>query len=140
MNDEWVNVGGGDGFYSAQDPNDPNTVYAESQGGSMSRVNVATGERTQLTKPSWRNRYRQFEDSIIVVRGDTMIPISKEIQRKLDELRKRASADSIDWDLRFNWNTPFFISPHNSNVFYAAGNRVLKSTKRGDDPSSWVVR
>ena len=129
----WFNVGGGDGFYSAQDPNDPNTVYAESQGGSMSRVNVATGERTQLTKPSWRNRYRQFEDSIIVVRGDTMIPISKEIQRKLDELRKRASADSIDTDLRFNWNTPFFISPHNSSVFYAAGNRVLKSTNRGEN-------
>jgi photosystem II stability/assembly factor-like uncharacterized protein len=129
----WFNVGGGDGFYSAQDPNDPNTVYAESQGGAMSRVNVATGERTQLTKPSWRDRYRQFEDSIIVVRGDTMIPISKEIQRKLDELRKRASTDSIDWDLRFNWNTPFFISPHNSNVFYAAGNRVLKSTNRGEN-------
>jgi hypothetical protein len=132
-NSMWFNVGGGDGFYSAQDPNDPNTVYSESQGGSMSRVNVATGERTQLSKPNWRTRYRQFEDSIIVERGDTMIPVSKEIQRKLDDLRKRASTDSIDWDLRFNWNTPFFISPHNSNVFYAGSNKVLKSTNRGDN-------
>ncbi len=28
----WYIVGGGDGFYTAQDPTDPNTVYAESQG------------------------------------------------------------------------------------------------------------
>jgi photosystem II stability/assembly factor-like uncharacterized protein len=132
-NSMWFNVGGGDGFYSAQDPNDPNTVYSESQGGSMSRVNVATGERTQLSKPNWRNRYRQFEDSIIIERGDTMVPVSKEVQRKLDDLRKRASADSIDWDLRFNWNTPFFISPHNPDVMYVGGNKVLKSTQRGDN-------
>ena len=129
----WFNVGGGDGFYTAQDPNDANTVYTESQGGSMNRVNVETGERTQLTKPSWRNRYKQFEDSIIITRGDTLQPASREAQRRVDELRKRAATDSTDWDIRFNWNTPFLISPHNSNVFYAAGNRVLKSTNRGEN-------
>jgi hypothetical protein len=129
----WFNVGGGDGFYTAQDPNDPNTVYSESQGGNMSRVNVATGERTPLTKPSWRNRYRQFEDSIIVARGDTTQPAPREVQRRVDDLRRRAATDSIEWDVRFNWNTPFFISPHNSNVFYAAGSKVLKSTNRGDN-------
>jgi len=35
--------------------------------------------------------------------------------------------------MRFNWNAPFFISPHNPAVIYFAGNRVLKSVKRGDD-------
>ncbi|HET7186991.1 MAG TPA: hypothetical protein VFI52_02495 [Gemmatimonadaceae bacterium] len=128
----WFNVGGGDGFYTAQDPTDPNTVYSESQGGNMSRVNVATGERTPLTKPSWRNRYRQFEDSIIITRGDTTQPASRDVQRRVEDLRRRAAADSIDWDVRFNWNTPFFISPHNSSVFYAAGSKVLKSTNRGE--------
>src|SRR5690606_16452297 len=37
------------------------------------------------------------------------------------------------FDLRWNWNTPFFLSPHNADVFYAGSNRVMKSTKRGDD-------
>ncbi len=99
----------------------------------MSRVNVATGERTSLTKPSWRNRYRQFEDSIIITRGDTTQSAPREVQRRVEELRRRAAADSTEWDVRFNWNTPFFISPHNSSVFYAAGSKVLKSTNRGDN-------
>ena len=34
---------------------------------------------------------------------------------------------------RWNWNTPFFLSPHNSTVFYAGSNRVMKSLKRGDE-------
>ena len=132
-NSMWFNVGGGDGFYTAQDPTDPNTVYSESQGGNMSRVNVVTGERTSLTKPGWRNRYRQFEDSIIVARGDTTQPVPRDAQRRVDDLRRRAAVDSTEWDVRFNWNTPFFISPHNSSVFYAAGSKVLKSTNRGDN-------
>ena len=131
-NSMWFNVGGGDGFYTAQDPADANIVYAESQGGNMSRVNLATGERTSFTKPGWRNRYRQFEDSIIVTRGDTLQPAPREAQRRVDDLRRRGAADSTEWDIRFNWNTPFFLSPHNSSVFYAAGSKVLKSTARGD--------
>src|SRR5256885_16291506 len=29
-NADWTTVGGGDGFYTAQDPTDPNTIYVES--------------------------------------------------------------------------------------------------------------
>jgi len=36
-------------------------------------------------------------------------------------------------DLRWNWNTPFFISAHNPKIFYAGANRVLKSTNQGDN-------
>ncbi|MBC7672318.1 MAG: hypothetical protein H7247_07850, partial [Polaromonas sp.] len=132
-NSMWFNVGGGDGFWTAQDPTDPNLVYAESQGGNMQRMNVATGETVRLQKPNWRPRYRMFEDSIIVQRGDTMQPASRDLQRRIDDLRRRASADSGEMDMRFNWNTPFFLSPHNSNTFYSAGNKVLKSTSRGDN-------
>jgi hypothetical protein len=35
--------------------------------------------------------------------------------------------------LRFNWNSPFFLSPHNPSVVYFGGNRVLKSNKRGEE-------
>ena len=44
---DWFNVGGGDGFYTAQDPDDPNIVYSESQGGNASRLNIAHEARTQ---------------------------------------------------------------------------------------------
>jgi len=33
---------------------------------------------------------------------------------------------------RFNWNTPFFISPHDPTVLYMAGNYVFKLTEHGD--------
>jgi photosystem II stability/assembly factor-like uncharacterized protein len=129
----WFNVGGGDGFHSAQDPEDPDIVFVESQGGSMSRTNLRTGERTSLDKPNWRDRYREFEDSIIIVRGDTTGPATPEIERRLADLRARAAADSAERDMRWNWNTPLFLSPHDRNTLYTAGNRVLKSTNQGDD-------
>jgi len=34
---------------------------------------------------------------------------------------------------RFNWNTPFILSPHNSSIFYAAGNYVFRSVKQGTE-------
>jgi photosystem II stability/assembly factor-like uncharacterized protein len=34
---------------------------------------------------------------------------------------------------RFNWNTPFILSSHNSQIFYCGGNRVFRSIKQGDD-------
>ncbi len=34
-------------------------------------------------------------------------------------------------DYRFNWTSPLFISPHDANAIYTAGNRVFKSTDAG---------
>ncbi len=33
---------------------------------------------------------------------------------------------------RFNWNSPLIISPHNSSTIYYGGNKLFKSTDRGD--------
>ncbi len=35
---------------------------------------------------------------------------------------------------RFNWNTPFILSSHNSRILYSAGNYVFRSLDRGNDP------
>jgi hypothetical protein len=40
---DWYITTGGDGFYTVPDPNDPNTVYSESQNGGLVRYDVATG-------------------------------------------------------------------------------------------------
>lgn len=34
--------------------------------------------------------------------------------------------------LRFNWNSPFFISPHDHTTLYLGGNCVFKLTERGE--------
>ena len=49
-------------------------------------------------------------------------------------LRKalRPSAKEGQPNLRFNWNAPFFISPHNPTTLYFGGNCVFKLLDRGD--------
>ncbi len=128
----WFVTGGGDGFYTAQDQADPNVIYAESQGGAVGRLNYATGERTQIRKPSYRERYQQFEDSIVVARGDTTQPETPVMRRTIAELRNRQRDDSIVSDMRYNWETPYFLSVHAPQTLYIGGNRVLKSLDRGD--------
>lgn len=92
-NSDYQFIQGGDGFVCRVDPNDPDIVYSESQGGNMFRRNLRTGE-------------------------------GKGIRPKI-----QAGAGKY----RFNWNTPFILSNHNSHVFYAAGNYVFRSVKQGDD-------
>ncbi len=60
VNEDWVSVGGGDGFVCAVDPNDPDLVYYESQGGAMGRRNFRTGESGSIRpRPmAGRERYR----------------------------------------------------------------------------------
>ena len=91
VNEDWVFIAGGDGFVCRVDPNDPDTVYAESQGGNISRRNFRTGE------------------------GGSIRP-----QRK-----------DGDVPLRFNWNTPYILSNHNSHIFYSGAQFVFKSVKQG---------
>ncbi|HZU22224.1 MAG TPA: hypothetical protein VE998_05280 [Terriglobales bacterium] len=43
-NSDWLMVGGGDGFFVKPDPEDPNTIYTESQDGNMSRKDLRTNE------------------------------------------------------------------------------------------------
>ncbi|ULQ50988.1 VPS10 domain-containing protein [Flavihumibacter fluvii] len=41
-NGDWQAIYGGDGFWTIPDPTDPNTAYAEYQGGNMGRINLKT--------------------------------------------------------------------------------------------------
>jgi photosystem II stability/assembly factor-like uncharacterized protein len=48
INDDWLLIGGGDGFVCRPDPTDPDLVYSESQGGAIERLNLKTGKRASL--------------------------------------------------------------------------------------------
>ena len=91
VNDDWYQIQGGDGFEAVIDPNDPDTIYAESQDGNVVRVNRRTNERKTI-RP-------------LPNRGES--------------------------GYRWNWNTPIHISPHSSSTIYVGGNRIFKSTDRG---------
>jgi photosystem II stability/assembly factor-like uncharacterized protein len=132
-NFDWFTVGGGDGFYTAQDPTDPNIIYAESQGGNIRRLDYRTGESKPLVKPSWRPTYLLVEDSILADRGDTTKAETSAQKKRGAELRAMQLKDSTDLDIRFNWNTPYFISPHSASTIYIGANRVLRSSDRGDN-------
>jgi hypothetical protein len=130
-NSDWYNVGGGDGFYTAIDPEDPNTVYSESQGGNASRLNIAQNTRAVIMRGGGRDRTSIFEDSVIIARGDTTLPETPQLARRLADIRARAAADSAR-GYRFNWSTPFLLSPHSSATVYMGGSRLLKSSDHGD--------
>jgi photosystem II stability/assembly factor-like uncharacterized protein len=144
-NADWTNVNGGDGFYAAIDPTDANTVYSESQGGAIARVNLRTRDRTGI-RPGMiptaggggffgggTSVARMLEDSVILARGDTTKPATPAQQRIVDSLEARIAADTAVLSRnRFNWQTPFLISPHNPRTLYMGGQRVWKTVDRGD--------
>ncbi|MCO5295406.1 MAG: hypothetical protein M9921_00965 [Fimbriimonadaceae bacterium] len=88
---DWINVGGGDGFHVQVDPEDWATVYSESQGGAVGRIDLRGGFQRSIRPRGQRNEYR------------------------------------------FNWSTPFIISPHNAKTLYLGGNKLFKSVDRGDN-------
>ncbi len=48
INSDWINIGGGDGFYCVFDDKDKDIVYAESQEGYLHRMHLASGEVKSL--------------------------------------------------------------------------------------------
>lgn len=89
---DWQNLGGGDGFYCAIDPSDPDTAYSESQNGAIRRVHVPTGVSKSITP------------------------------------RPAPGEPPYRWD----WCTPFMLSPHNPRKILLGGNRLFISADRGD--------
>ena len=131
-NSMWFTLTGGDGFYTAMDPTDPRIMYGESQGGGMARVNVATGESVNLAKPSARTRTAAWNDTIAVLEDDSVRAATPAGKKRIADIKAMVAADSAAFALRWNWETPFFLSVHNPKTFYAASNRVMKSVDRGD--------
>jgi photosystem II stability/assembly factor-like uncharacterized protein len=48
MNGQWRNVGGSDGFCAFRDPLEKDFVYAEGQGGKLTRMSLKTGEQRDI--------------------------------------------------------------------------------------------
>ena len=94
----WEAMFGGDGFWMFPDPAAPGYLYAESQGGSIGRVNMHTHE-------------------------------TRDIQPKLG-----AGDLKLYKKLRFNWNTPIALSPHDPATLYIGAQFLFRSRDHGQ---SW---
>ncbi len=56
-------------------------------------------------------------------RFDLVTGLSKQLKPEPEDFEER---------YRFNWNSPFLISPHDSNVIYLGGNKLFISRNRGE--------
>jgi photosystem II stability/assembly factor-like uncharacterized protein len=122
VNSDWFGIGGGDGFQTAVDPTDYNIVYTESQDGSTSRYDLRTGQQ-QSIRPRGIATLGRGGGGAGGGRGGAPQPPTV------------LNAGPTDI-YRFNWNTPFQLSPHNPSIVWLGGNRLFKSYNRGD---TWIA-
>ena len=140
LNSHWYGVGGGDGFQTTSDPTAHNIIFTESQNGNTSRYDLFTGA-TQSVRPTPPSGG-----------GGASAPVACSDGRVNTGTGGRGggggggggrgggsrgnilNAQAGD-EARFNWNTPFQLSPHNPKVMWLGGARLYRSDNQGD---TWV--
>lgn len=56
------------------------------------------------------------------------------INRETDEFKRFNIKHELgDNPYRFNWQTPILLSPHNQDILYLGGNKLMRSMNQGDD-------
>lgn len=165
VNDDWFVTNGGDGFWGAADPTDPNIVYAEAQYGNMVRYDRKSGEaifirpeprEDELTyKWNWNtplaisphshtrlytvaNKVFRSDD-----RGDSWEVISKDITRQIDRntwkvMGKYWSKDAVVKDVstsQFGMGVSFDESTIKENLLYVGTDDGLIQVS--EDAKTW---
>ena len=134
LNSDWFRVGGGDGFYTANDPTDWHILYSESQDGNTSRLDLGKGTSTSI-----RPR------GPVSGRGNQAPPgtegVPPEVLAQFGFGPGAANGNVVPpppagTNFRFYWNTPFILSPHNPSTLYLGAERLFKSMDRG---STWAM-
>jgi len=143
-NAEWFGIGGGDGFYCQVDPTDYNTVYTESQNGSMSRYDLKTGRSVSVQPTMGRGRGAGGGGGGAAAGAP---PANAQLTPEQQAQQQAMAAQMAQFGggranivpplpanelLRWYWNTPIVMSPHNPQTIYTGANRFFKSTNRGD--------
>jgi hypothetical protein len=118
---DWYTIGGGDGFQPRVDPEEPAIVYAQSQEGSLNRLDLNTGRSTAI-RPRPQNT---------TVDGKPPVPSPQAAQSG-----GRGGGLGQPRLGRWHWDSPLIISPHSNRRLYYGGERLYRSDDRGD---SWVT-
>lgn len=132
LNSDWFNVGGGDGFFTGQDPNDYNIIFSESQNGNTNRLDLRTGRGGSV-----RPAAPPPPPPLDVPSGAAVPPAGGRGggaggRGGNPNVVNAAAGDQF----RYNWNTPFQLSSHNSSVMWLGGNKLFRSYDRGE---TWIA-
>lgn len=115
---DWYRVGGGDGFYTAVDPDDWMTMYSESQDGNVNRLDLRGAASTTI-RP--RPGGRLLDSPQPGQGGGPGAGLRPNVVPEAD----------APVPVRFNWNTPLVLSSHSNTTVYIAGNRLFISRDKG---------
>ena len=157
MNSDWFRVGGGDGFYTANDPTDWTILYSESQDGNTSRVDLRAGRSTPIRPrgPQIPGRGAGAPQAAPAAAAQgapagappTPPPAATPEQAapaaQLQQLAQQflfggnpqgnvVPVPPAGTNYRFFWSTPFILSPHNPRTIYLGAERLFRSYDRGD--------
>jgi len=118
---DWFNLSGGDGYHTQQDPTDYRNIYSESQpdrqGGNIGRSDADTRTR-QSVRPSKAN-IQNWDDYI-----------TPEMERIAEEANWGVQPQQMG-PLRYNWSTPFILSPNNPRTLLVGSNHLIMSVDAG---------
>ncbi len=136
-NSNWYLLGGGDGFQTAADPTDYHIVYTESQDGGTNRYDFRTGTQKNIrptnTMGGGGGRGANAAPGATCVDGRAVGGGRGGGGGGGGGGNPSAVLNAQPGDAyRFNWNTPFMLSPHDPNILWYGGNRLFKSYNRGD--------
>jgi hypothetical protein len=143
---DWFVVGGGDGFQTRNDPEDPNIVYASSQDGNVTRLDLSTGQSKSIRPPQSRSAGRGGSGG-----GDDALPSGQPPAGQPGAAAAggaqgagqaqaggrgqgggRGGAAGAGAGDRANWDAPYIVSPHSPKRIYWASNKLYRSDDRGD--------
>ena len=127
--------GGGDGFVTAQDPTEPEHHLLR-VAGRQHRPPQLRDRRAHRARASRRGATAATCSGGLDQRRGPRHHRSRRRRRRRSGSRRsarRSARTRSRSTLRWNWNTPFFISPHNPATLYFGANRVLKCVKHGDE-------
>ena len=152
LSTDWYRIGGGDGFFTQNDPADWTIGYSESQDGNTNRYNLRTGE-TQSIRPrvpggrggptagesAPTSQVQQEQQAQPPAQPPTPAAPSQPVaQPQAGGGRGANPVGNIfpplppDTLPRFYWSTPFILSPHDPHTIYLGGDRLFRSHTRGD--------
>ncbi len=108
LNEDWFQVGGGDGFHAQFDTTDGRTLYVSSQYMGLTRVDLRTMERRTI-RPMW-------PEGDVYKRGNWG-PAAPRVGRFQEGA---------------NWNAPLTVSSHDPRTLYAGLRNLYRSRDRGE--------
>ncbi len=132
LNSDWFQVGGGDGFQNAVDPDDYHIVYTESQNGFANRYDLATGRSESIRPDPGPAKTPAGEACDDGRAGGIAPPGPRANARARINVLNAVPGDRY----RFNWNTPIMLSPQDPNIVWMGGNRLFRSYDRGH---TWIA-